>query len=148
MKSDITAQNRLHWIVQGGEFFLPRVCLMTCDQKQRLYLGLYTPDPQLAYDKMPLLALRDTVDKQAKMISSVDAAAIRTALDEAGKKKLIAPIAPKIMEKIIAAKADLETFKPSQMPYLADYFCQVVLGGYFAKHKKSGIDCVEVRYAP
>jgi hypothetical protein len=147
-KNDLTVQNRLHWIVQGGDFFLPRLCLAAFDQKERLHFGTFSPNPQLPFDKAPIYNLRDSSEQMADAIPYVDAAAVRQMLAEARKQGLIKELAPKLKEIIVSAQADLEKFQPLQAPYLADYFYQTALGAYFIKHKPAGLDCIGVKYTP
>ena len=145
-KSDLAAQNRLRWIVQGGEFFLPRLCVATFEQKERLQFGTFSPNPQLPFDKATIYNLRDSSEQMADAIPYVDAAIVKQMLADARKQGLLKGIAPKLKEIILSAEADLEKFQPRLAPYLADYFYQTALGAYFIKHKPAGLDCIGVKY--
>jgi hypothetical protein len=149
MANDLRVQNRPRWIVQGGEFFLPRLCLAAFEQKGRLHIGTYSPNPQLPFEKAPIYDLRKAAEDNAGGIPYVTSAQLRQVLEAAEKQGLVKEIRGKLMEVILAARADLERYKPFQQPYLADYLYQLVLGGYFAGHRlESGLDCVGVAYVP
>ena len=144
---DMAVQNQPRWIVQGGEFFLPKLCVGVFLQDSVVHVGTFNPNPSLPFDKACIYDMRKAVEQAVGSIASVEAAQFRKALQLARQQNLVADFAPELKKVVAAAKADVGSFRPYQEPYLADYVCRVILGGYFVSHKPAqGLDCVRVIY--
>ena len=146
---DLRAQNQPRWIVQGGEFFLPKLCLAPFEQNGNLHFGTFSPDPSLPYDKAPIYDLRQAAEQDAKSIIMLDVEQIRTVLKEAKDKMLTGELAEKFKPIIEKAQGEIATFKPYLAPNLADYVFESALGDYFIGHKPGeGLDCFQIKYQP
>jgi len=145
---DHEVMNRTHWIVQGGEFFLPRRCLAVFTDKDRLNLSTFRPDPSLPFDKAPIYDMRRKLEKEAGSVTTLEAAQIRAVIEAAGKKKSIREIVDRIGGMISAdeGKAALEYYQPYQSSCWADYVVRNVLGDCFADNGFQGVDAVRVVY--
>jgi hypothetical protein len=146
---DLQVQNKPKWIVQGGEFFMPKLCLAEFEEQGEYHVGTFSPDPSLPYDKAPVYDLRKAVEDASGAITSIDMEKFSQAVEKAKKKKLVKDISKDIMKTVEAAQADIEQFQEYQASYLADYIIRVMLGDYFSGHKPGdGLDCVRIRYQP
>jgi hypothetical protein len=147
---DLKAHNMPRWIAQGGEFFLPKLCLAAFEEGGELHFATFSPDPSLPYDKACIYDLRGAVEKEAGSIIMVKAEQIREVMAEAREKQLIDELVNETITKVVAssgAQAVLKQFKPYQEPYLADYICRTALGEYFVEHLPGdGLDCIRVEF--
>lgn len=144
---DIRNDNQPSWIVQGGEFFLPKLCAGLFRQGEELYMGTFAPDASLPFDKAPIYDMRGEVDKEKGSIVAVEAEQLRRALAAAKTSGLTDGLEAELKNIIVKAEAHIGNFKAYQKPYLADYIIRSILGGYFAEHRPAqGIDCIKVRY--
>ncbi len=145
---DQKSQNRARWIVQGGDFFMPRLCLAEFQDTGNFYLSTFSPDPKLPYDVASIWDMRKTIDKPTVTIPQIKAAQLRKVIEKANKEKLVDSLALALKSIISQARSDVTAMKPYQASYLADYIYEVGLGDYFAAHKVpvDWLDCVIIRY--
>ncbi len=148
IEKDLKNLNRPRWIVEGGEFFLPKLCLAAFEDDGMLHLTTFCPDPDLPYDKAPVFNMRKTVEESSGSTPIIDASQIRKIIREAEKANLLNFIADDLRSFILTVRPEIKKFKRYQAPYLADYVYRFVLGGYFDQHKpdQDWIDCVRIRY--
>jgi len=147
MDKDIENDNQPHWIVQGGEFFLPKLCAGVFDLEGLMYMGTFSPNASLPFDKAPIYDMRGKVDKEEGSIVTVTADQLRQALAAARAKGLTKDLEAELTDILAGAEKQIGKFKAYQKPYLADYAVRVMLGEYFIKHKLTqGVDCIKVRY--
>ena len=141
-------QNRARWIVQGGDFFMPRLCLAEFQDKGVFYLSTFSPNPKLPYDVASIWDMRKAIEKPAVTIPQIKADQLRKIVEKAQKERLVDSLAPALKSIISEARPDVAAMKPYQASYLADYIYEVALGDYFAGHKVPAdwLDCVIVRY--
>ena len=148
-EQDLKSSNLTRWIVQGGDYFLPKLCLGVFEEQGDICFGAFSPDPKLPFDKATIFNLRGAVEKDFGSLTVIEAAQLRLALSEAAKAQFIDNIAGK-MKSIVTDKQTLDIFedyRPYKAPYLADYICRIAMGRYFIDHApKSGLDCIRVRY--
>ncbi|MDD4050285.1 MAG: hypothetical protein PHR28_00120 [candidate division Zixibacteria bacterium] len=145
---DQKSQSRARWIVQGGDFFMPRLCLAEFQDKGVFYLSTFSPDPKLPYDVAPIWDMRKAVEKPAVTIPEIKATQLRKIVEKAQKDELVDSLGLALRSIISEARTDVAAMKPYQASYFADYIYQVALGDYFAVHKVPAdwLDCVIVRY--
>jgi hypothetical protein len=147
---DLRVLNQPHWIVQGGEFFLPKLCLAAFDDNDIFHFGTFSPDPKLPFDKASIYDMRAAADKEAGSIIEIKADQMRQAVDLAGREKLVDKISNEVVGKAVSEiekQKLIEPFKTYQRPYLADYIIRLMLGEYFIDHRPDmGIDCIKVGY--
>jgi hypothetical protein len=145
---DQKSQNRARWILQGGDFFMPRLCLAEFQEKGNFYLSVFSPDPKLPYDVAPIWDMRKAVDSPAMAIHQIKASQLRKVIDKAAKEKLVDGVAADLKAIIAAGRADVTVMKPYQESYYADYIYQTALGGYFATKESPAdwLDCVIITY--
>lgn len=147
MKTDLRALTHPRWFVQGGEYFMPKLCLAAFEENGRMHLGTFSPDPALPFDKAPIYDLRRAVEEAAGSLILVDARQIRDALARARQQNLAADVVDRLREIIPDAQTDIQRFAAYQTPYLADYIIRVILGDYFVDQGPSeGLDCIQVEY--
>ncbi len=147
MERDIAVCNRTRWIMQGGEFFLPKLCLGVFEQNSQMHLATFSPDAELPFDKACIYDMRRAVEDAGEAIIAVDAEQVRRALGRAREDEMIKKIAGQLRSIIDEAQAGLEYCAAYQRPYLADYVFRMALGGYFVNHRPSqGIDCIRILY--
>jgi hypothetical protein len=148
MDADLAMQNRPRWIVQGGEFFLPRLCLAAFADKGQLYYGSFSPDPTLPFDKAPIYDFRKLAEESGDAIPVIEASQMREILRQARQTGMVKDIAGVFKQVIAGVQTDIKRFKSYQTPYLADYVYAVVLGAYFAGQKNAKqLDCFQVRFS-
>ncbi len=149
MDQDLRSSNRTRWIVQGGDFFLPKLCLGVFEEKGDVCFGTFSPDPKLPFDKATIFNMRGKLEKDFGSATVLEAEQLRQAISEAGKKQFIDKIADEL-KSIVTDKQTLEIFehyRPYKAPYLADYMCRMALGRYFINYlPEEGLDCVRVKY--
>ncbi len=144
---DIKTQNQPHWIMEGGDFFLPKRCLAVFKDNGILHLATFSPNPELPYEKATIFDMRKAVQEADGALTRIDAARLRQAVEQARKQGLVKELAAKLDPVIDEAQAGLEFCPPYKKAYLADYIYRMALGGYFVDHPpETGIDCVQVTY--
>lgn len=145
---DQKSQGRARWIVQGGDFFMPRLCLAEFQDKGTFYLATFSPDPKLPYDVAPIWDMRKAVENPPLSLHQVKASQLRKVIDKATKEKLIDGVAAELKAIVAAGRADVQIIKPYQDSYLADYLYRIILGGYFAPEEAPAdwLDCVIIKY--
>jgi hypothetical protein len=147
---DLQIHNQPRWIVQGGEYFLPKLCLAAFEERGELHFGTFSPDPSLPFDKATIYNLRKQVEQEAGSVVTIDAVRIQKALAKAREIKLVDEIGGGKIRQVIEnpeTQAILKTYKPFQEPYLADYIIRSALGEYFLNHRPDGgLDCIKVGY--
>ncbi len=145
--TDVRTQNQPHWIMEGGDFFLPKRCLAVFKDNGVLHLATYSPNPELPYEKATIFDMRKAVQEADGALPSVDAARLSEAIAKARQQGLIKALAAKLDPIINEAAGGLEFCPPYKRAYLADYVYRVALGGYFVDHPpEAGMDCVQVTY--
>ena len=147
-RADLANLNRPAWIVQGGEFFMPRLCIAAADDDGSLRLSTYLPGPRLKFDKEAIIEMIAAVDSASGSIPRVKASTVAKIIRQAREDNLVEELAEELQPLIDDARFDIEHIKDYQEKYLAEYFFRIVLGAYFAKNRPSGItvDCIKVVY--
>jgi|GEM_PF-3363401 len=145
---DQKSQNRARWIVQGGDFFMPRLCLAEFQDKGIFHLSTFSPNPKLPYDVAPIYDMRKAIENPLVPIRQIKASQLRKIIDKATKEKLIDGVAADLKAIVEAARGDVAVMQPYQAPYLADYIYQTILGGYFVSKESPAdwLDCVIIKY--
>jgi len=147
MTRDIEMHNRTRWIVQGGEFFLPKLCLGVFEQNGQMYLATFSPDPKLPFDKASIYNMRKAVEEAGEAIVVIERERIRDILAAVRDKGVIADFESAFRPIVDEARAGLEYCEDYQAPYLADYLFRLAVGKYFVDHRPSqGLDCVRILF--
>ncbi len=144
---DVRTQNQPHWIMEGGDYFLPKRCLAVFKDNGKLHLATFSPNPELPFEKATIFDMRKAAQDADGALAQIDASQMRRAVEQARKDGLIKDLAAKLDPIIAEAQAGLEFCPPYKKAYLADYIYRMALGGYFVDHPpERGIDCVQVTY--
>ncbi len=136
-EKDISVSNKLRWIVQGGAFFQPRVCLSVFQEEgtEDVLIGSFAPDPSLTCTKLSLVIQHNRAKKDLRIrdraISNTDAADILSAVKLASKKKLVKKVGKKMQELMKQLQSDLPYYTDTLEANLADYICRIVIGECF-----------------
>jgi len=143
--NDIRTQNQPHWIMEGGDFFLPKRCLAVFKDNGVLHLATFSPNPELPFEKATIYDMRKAAQESDGALAKVEASQLRQAVEEARKQGLVKDLAAKLDPIIAEAQTGLEFCPPYKKAYLADYIYRMALGGYFVDHMpERGMDCVQV----
>lgn len=145
---DVATQNQPHWIMEGGEFFLPKLCLAVFEDNEVLHLSTFSPNPELPFEKATIYDMRKAVQEAGdETITKIEATRMLQAIEEARKQGLTKELAAKLEPIISEAQTGLEFCEPYKKAYLADYIYRMAIGGYFVEHKpEQGLDCVQIIY--
>jgi hypothetical protein len=145
---DIAMQNQPHWIMEGGDFFLPKLCLAVFEDNGVLHLSTFSPNPELPFEKATIYDMRKAAqDAGDEAITKIEATRMLQAVKEARKQGLTKELAAKLEPIIGEAQKGLEFCEPYKKAYLADYIYRMAIGGYFVEHKpEQGLDCVRIIY--
>lgn len=145
--ADITTQNQPHWIMEGGDFFLPKRCLAIFKDNGNVYQATFSPNPELPYEKATIYDMRKAVQDADGALAQIKASQMLQVVEQARKDGLVKDLAAKLDPIITEAQSGLEFCPPYKKAYLADYICRMALGGYFVDHPpERGVDCVQVAY--
>jgi hypothetical protein len=145
--TDAKTQNQPHWIMEGGDFFLPKRCLAVFKDNGKLHLATFSPNPQLPFEKATIYDMRKAAQDADGALTVVEAAKLLEAVRNAREQGLVKDLAAKLDPIIGEAQTGLEFCPPYKKAYLADYIYRMALGGYFVDHPpEAGIDCVQVSY--
>jgi len=148
MDEDIRNQNQPKWIVQGGEFFLPRLCLGVFEENGVMHIATFSPDPSLPFDKATIFDMRKAVDENTAPLPVIKAKTMRKIIEKAKKQKLIDGLRDTLAGTLTNIAALIAPYDESQRAYLSDYVYRMILGEYFINHTLTdgGLDCIQVEY--
>ena len=150
---DNFALNHVHWIIQGGEFFQPRVCFGAYidDTANILNCGLFEPDPSLPCFKTGMETMHLHAARAHKIsgiaMQAVSGEQMAMALKIAKKKKCGKAILKKLGDSIAKSREGLSFYTDLLEPCLADYFVRMALGDSFKGERPFALEkCFMVRY--
>ncbi|MEZ5358892.1 MAG: hypothetical protein R3F48_08675 [Candidatus Zixiibacteriota bacterium] len=150
---DINIWNRPRWLVQGGAFFQPRLCMASFDDDVpgEILLGAFVPDYSLACMRLSLVFMHQRAEKDLSIrdaaIATITAADAKAALDKARDKKLTKEAQKMLTDVIENTATHLPYYNDAMKPALADYICRIALASCFVDEPQFTLDkFVAVRY--
>jgi hypothetical protein len=148
-QTDLNAYRRPLWIIEGGEFFLPRLCHAAFEEEDgTFYMSTFNPNTGLTYEKATIYDMRKIVSEDGIAAPLVEASQIRRALEAIKRDKRLESLPVNLKQLIYEVRPYLKKIKSYQAPYLVDYVYRYILGAYFIEHPvaKGWLDCVRVDY--
>ncbi|MCK5126598.1 MAG: hypothetical protein KAR42_10105 [candidate division Zixibacteria bacterium] len=136
LADDLRYLNTLHWIVQGGEFFQPRVCMsaFTIDSTN-LILGAFRPDQTLVCSKLALTFMYDRAKWNNGVgksnLPEITIEQFSALLNKAQKGNLVDNLTKKLRQTIADVKGDLGFYSENKEYFLADYIVRITVGNCF-----------------
>ncbi|MFH1700665.1 MAG: hypothetical protein ABIE07_08780 [Candidatus Zixiibacteriota bacterium] len=148
--SGMESYNSIKWIVQGGDFFMPRLCLGSYERNGNFVFLTFSLDPVHGFEKARLIGLNDKIEEQFRLekdnVPGISANQFGELMKIARQSGLIEDVLKDIISLLASTKANLEFYQEYQEPYLADYLIRSVVGGAFAeKRHQDNIDFIIIR---
>lgn len=152
-QEDVETLNRPRWLVQGGAYFQPRLCLaaFVSGEDNELLLGTFSPDYSLVCSKLAMIFMHERAKKDLSIrdaaIAGVSTSALRRAIETARDRNVGAGIR-KILDKLInESRKHVAHYNDRMSAALADYICRNALASCFTDEPQLMLDkFVAVRY--
>lgn len=134
------------WLVQGGDFFMPKLSLVPFFDVEYLNIA---PIVRLSGEKHESKLLQEAAwafDNEESTVLQVDASVVRKAVEMLNNNKEFSKVSDKVFKKVDLAFETIEAIKASQKPYLAEYFFRKLLGDYFSSLVVTRNGLLQIRY--
>ncbi|MEE9443638.1 MAG: hypothetical protein V3V99_13315 [candidate division Zixibacteria bacterium] len=143
--------NSVKWIVQGGDFFMPRLSLGAYEKNKDIVLFTFSLDPVRGYEKARLTGVHENIEEKIRLLQtevpSISPKDLIEIMKIARQSGLTDDLLKDIKSLLESVTSNLETYQGYQEPYLANYLIRSVVGGAFAERRhRNNLDFIIVRY--
>lgn len=138
-ENTIQNMNTIQWIVQGGDYFLPRLSLGAYDKNGDIVLFSFSLSPVRGFEKARFTGVHNSIEEEIRILGTetpgLPSKDMQEIMKSASNKGLVEDILMDINSLIKSVIPKLETYQEYQEPFLADYLIRSVVGGAFSEKR-------------